>query len=434
MISGYFTYPFKQSLNRKQGAENRKLYKMNIFVARQPILNKDQNIFGYELLFRNGMENCFSAANLDEATMAVIRNALLIFGSQKLTGGKKAFINFTRNLLLSEVPGYLPQDSSVIEILETVEVDEEVLAACQELIKKGYRLALDDYVWKENEQNPLTEMVQLVKVDFLGTLPPDRQVIADFYTPKGIELLAEKVETRQDFQEALEMGYAYFQGYFFSKPEIIAGKDVPGYKLSYLEILKEICRETIDFVHLEAIIDRDPPLCLKMLTYLNSVYFGLRHEVTSIAHALTLLGEKEIRKWAALAVLSQLGQDQPKELMRLSILRAKFCESLAPKVNLAMRESELFLMGLLSLMDVFLGRPLDELLDNIALSKDIKKALLGHENAHRLVLELVVNYEKGVWESVSPLVTQLHLDENELPDTYAGAIEFVESIPLTYLE
>jgi c-di-GMP-related signal transduction protein len=230
------------------------------------------------------------------------------------------------------------------------------------------------------------------------------------------------------------MGYAYFQGYFFSKPEIIAGKDVPGYKLSYLEILKEICRETIDFVHLEAIIDRDPPLCLKMLTYLNSVYFSLRHEVTSIAHALTLLGEKEIRKWAALAVLSQLGQDQPKELMRLSILRAKFCESLAPKVNLAMRESELFLMGLLSLMDVFLGRPLDELLDNIALSKDIKKALLGHENAHRLVLELVVNYEKGVWESVSPLVTQLHLDENELPDTYAGAIEFVESIPLTYLE
>jgi c-di-GMP-related signal transduction protein len=407
---------------------------MNIFVARQPILDKKQSIYGYELLFRNGMENCFSAVNLDEATMAVIRNALLVFGSQKLTGGKKAFINFTRNLLLSDVPSYLPQDSSVIEILETVEADEEVLAACQELKKKGYRLALDDYVWKGNKQNPLTEMVHLVKVDFLGTLPPDRQVIADFYAPKGIELLAEKVETRQDFQEALELGYAYFQGYFFSKPEIIAGKDVPGYKLSYLEILKEICREPLDFVHLEAIINRDPPLCLKMLTYLNSVYFGLRHEVSSIGHALTLLGEKEIRKWAALAVLAQLGQDQPRELMRLSILRAKFCESLAPMVNQPMKESELFLMGLLSLMDVFLGRPLAELLDNIALAKNIKEALLGRENAHRQVLELVVNYEKGAWDQVSPLITQLQLDENDLPERYGGAIEFVESIPFTFSE
>jgi c-di-GMP-related signal transduction protein len=168
-----------------------------------------------------------------------------------------------------------------------------------------------------------------------------------------------------------------------------------------------------------------------MLTYLNSVYFGLRHEVTSIGHALSLLGEKEIRKWAALAVMTHLGKDQPHELMRLSILRARFCESLAPKVNLATRESELFLMGLLSLMDTFLGRPLDELLDNIALSREIKKALLGQENAHRLVLDLVVNYEKGAWENISPIVSQLHLDENELPERYAGAVEFAESIPLT---
>jgi c-di-GMP-related signal transduction protein len=197
---------------------------MNIFVARQPILNKDQNIFGYELLFRNGMENCFSAANLDEATMAVIRNALLIFGSQKLTGGKKAFINFTRNLLLSEVPGYLPQDSSVIEILETVEVDEEVLAACQELIKKGYRLALDDYVWKENEQNPLTEMVQLVKVDFLGTLPPDRQVIADFYTPKGIELLAERERPARTFRKHWRWAMHISRGIFSASRRSLPAK------------------------------------------------------------------------------------------------------------------------------------------------------------------------------------------------------------------
>jgi c-di-GMP-related signal transduction protein len=407
---------------------------MNIFVARQPILKKDQTIYGYELLFRDGMENWFSGTNFDEASLAVIRNALLVFGSQKLTGGRKAFINFTRNLLLSKIPSYLPQASSVIEILENVEVDQELLAACQELKKKGYRLALDDYVGAGPEQNPLIELVHVIKVDFLGTRPGDRQVIVDFFQQKGVELLAEKVETREDFQEAMDLGFAYFQGFFFSKPEIIAGKDVPGYKLSYLEILKEICRETIDFEHLKAIIDRDPPLCLKMLTYLNSVYFGLRHEVTSIGHALSLLGEKEIRKWAALAVLTHLGKDQPNELMRLSILRARFCESLAPKVNLAARESELFLMGLLSLMDVFMGRPLEEVLENIALAREIKDALQGRENAHKQVLDLVVNYEKGAWKNVFPIMAQLQLDENELPARYAGAVEFAESIPLAYSE
>jgi c-di-GMP-related signal transduction protein len=407
---------------------------MNIFVARQPILRKNQSIYGYELLFRNGMENWFSATNFDEASLSVIRNALMVFGSQKLTGGKKAFINFTRKLLLSEIPSCLPHDSSVIEILENVAADQEVLAACQELKQQGYRLALDDYVWQGEEQNPLTEVVHIVKVDFMGTSLHDRQVIVDFFSPKDVELLAEKVETRADFQEAVELGFVYFQGYFFSKPEIIAGTDVPGYKLSYLEILKEICRETIDFIHFEAIIDRDPPLCLKLLTYLNSVYFGLRHEVASIGHALSLLGEKEIRKWAALAVLTQLGKDQPNELMRLSTIRARFCESLAPQLNLAERESKLFLMGLLSLMDVYMGRPLGEVLESIALANEIKDALQGRENAHKQVLDLVVNYEKGSWENVSPLVAQLHLDENELPARYAGAVEFAESIPLTSSE
>ena len=201
---------------------------MNIFVARQPILKKDQSIHGYELLFRNGMENWFSAANLDEASLAVIKNTLLVFGSQKLTGGKKAFINFTRKLLLSEVPSYLPLDSTVIEILETVEADQNVLAACRELKKKGYRLALDDYVWPEQEQNPLTEMVHVIKVDFLRTQPTDRQVIADFFNPKGVELLAEKVETHQDFQEAVELGFAYFQGFFTASRRSLPAKMSPG--------------------------------------------------------------------------------------------------------------------------------------------------------------------------------------------------------------
>ena len=240
---------------------------MDIFVARQPIFDRQQKIYGYELLYRSGTDNFFNAVNLDEATLAVIRNALLVLGSESLTGGKKVFVNFTKSLLLSETPSFLPKEISVIEILENVEVDEELLAACRELKKHGYQLALDDFIWDVNEQNPLTEIVHFIKVDFRTTLPQDRKAVVDFFSRKGIELLAEKTETRQEFQEALEMGFAYFQGYFFSKPEIISGKDIPGYKLHYLRILKEICREKIDFQSLQEIIERDPPLCLKILTY-----------------------------------------------------------------------------------------------------------------------------------------------------------------------
>lgn len=407
---------------------------MDIFIARQPILTKKQQIYGYELLYRSSQKNIFCCEDLDQATITVIKNVLVILGSFNLTGGKKAFINFTKNLLLSEISGLLSKKNSVIEILEDVQVDQDLLNACRDLKKKGYQLALDDYVLQGNKQDSLTEVVQIIKVDFRKTLPEDREAIVNFFNTRSVELLAEKIETREEFQEALNMGFSYFQGYFFSKPEIISGKDIPGYKLNYLEILKEISRETIDFVNLQKIIERDPPLCLKMLTYLNSAFFGVRTEITSIGHALNLLGEKEIRKWASLVILTNLGKDQPTELMRLSMVRARFCEALAAKVGLSHREAELFLVGLFSLLDVYFGRPLGEILENIALATDIKEALLGLKNLHGLVLDLVVHYEKGAWDEVQPLIDRLGLDEKEVQEGYASGIEFVEAMPLAIYE
>lgn len=407
---------------------------MDIFIARQPILNKKQKVYGYELLYRASKNNFFCCQNFDDATLAVIRNVMIVLGSQHLTGGKKAFINFTKNLLLSEIPGYLAKENSVIEILEDIQVDEKILTACRELRKNGYQLALDDFVWQGNEHNPLTEVVHFIKVDFKKTVPADRRTIVKFFQARDVHLLAEKIETRKEFQEALDMGFAYFQGFFFSRPEIIAGKDIPGYKLNYLGILQEISRERLDFLNLQKIIERDPPLCHKMLTYLNSAFFGRRTEITSIGHALNLLGEKEIRKWASLAILAHLGQDQPTELMRLSMVRARFCETLAPEVGLSERQSELFLMGLFSLLDVFLGRPLAEVLENLALAKEIKQALMGHKNTHGLVLDLVAHYEKGAWEEVFPLMSHLGLQENQVQAGYTRGIEFVETMPLATAE
>jgi EAL and modified HD-GYP domain-containing signal transduction protein len=407
---------------------------MDIFIARQPILNKKQKVYGYELLYRAGKKNIFCCTDFDEATLAVIRNVMTVLGSQNLTRGKKAFINFTKNLLLSETPGYLPKETSVIEILEDIQVDEQILSACRELRENGHQLALDDFVWQGNEQNPLSEVVHFIKVDFKKTSPQDRRAIVEFFRARDAHLLAEKIETRKEFQEALDMGFDYFQGFFFSRPEIIAGKDIPGYKLNYLEILQEICQESLDLLHLQKIIERDPPLCHKMLTYLNSAFFGRDTEITSIGHALNLLGEKEIRKWASLAILAQLGQDQPTELMRLSMVRARFCETLAPEVRLGERQSELFLMGLFSLMDVFLGRPLADVLENIALATEIKQALMGQKNTLGLVLDLVAHYEKGAWEEVFPLMSRLGLHENQVQAGYASGIEFGEALPLATAE
>ncbi|MEW6387567.1 MAG: HDOD domain-containing protein [Thermodesulfobacteriota bacterium] len=398
----------------------------DVFVARQPIFDRRQRVYGYELLYRARGEDNFCLIDGDQATLSVIRNVLLVHGPEKLTGGKKAFINFTKNLLLNKTPFYLPKEIAVVEILEGMEVDKELLEACRHLKENNYLLALDDFLWPEQEDHRLTELADLIKVDFRQSKEAERKTIVDHFRPRGLKLIAEKTETREEFQEALDSGFTFFQGFFFSKPVIISSRDIPGFKLTYLRVLKELARPELDFRVLEKIIARDPSLSYKMLKYINSAFFGLRYEITSIIDALRLLGEREIRRWASLAVLTHLGQDQPQELLRFSLLRARFCESLAPKVGLASQKSELFLMGMFSLMDVFIGRPLDEILDDIPLTEKVKAALLGHSNDYRTLFDLVVNYETAAWEQVSNLAEQLSLEMQELPVLYAESINWVD--------
>ena len=398
----------------------------NVFVARQPIFDRRQKVYGYELLYRARQEENFSATNGDQATLSVIRNVLLVHGPEKLTGGKKVFINFTKNLLLNKTPFYLPKEIAVVEILEGMEVDQELLEACRHLKENHYILALDDFLWPDQEDNRLADLVDLIKVDFRQTKEEERKTIVDHFRPRGPKLIAEKTETREEFQEALDSGFAMFQGFFFSKPVIISSRDIPGFKLVYLRILKELARPELDFRVLDKVIARDPSLSYKILKYINSAFFGLRYEITSIIDALRLLGEKEIRRWASLAVLTHLGVDQPQELLRFSLLRARFCEALAAKVGLASQKSELFLMGMFSLMDVFIGRPLEEVLDDIPLTEKVKGALLGHDNDYRQLFDLVVNYETASWEKVAALAAQLKVELQELPVLYAEAIDWVD--------
>ena len=315
---------------------------MNVFVARQPIFDRQKNVFGYELLFRSGFENYYKAMDPDKATIDVISNSFFVIGFDKLTDGRTAFITFTRNLLTKGVANLLPRDYVTVEILENVEPDEEMVEVCRNLKAEGFRVAMDDFVY-EDRNNPLIGFADIVKVDFMGTEPEERRTLCEQLTAQGVAVLAEKVETAEEFEDALDMGYSYFQGYFFSKPVIHTGKHIATNKLTYLQILAKVSQPGTSYEELETLVKQDVGLTYKLLRFMNSAWFGFRSEIRSIRHALILLGPKEIKKWFALVALHQMATDKPHELMLRAIARAKIAEGLAPVLGMADHSSELFL-------------------------------------------------------------------------------------------
>ena len=396
---------------------------MKKFVARQPILDREKAIFAYELLFRSGVENYFHSDAPDSATSSVMVDSFLVLGMQSLTGGRKAFINVTKNVIVNQYATLLPKELAVVEVLETVEPDERVVSACEALKKKGYLIALDDFVYR-TKLEPLIRLADFIKVDFQNTSEWIRRHLVQQYSPHGIRMLAERVETPEQFQEAVEMGYTYFQGFFFCKPEIMMGRDIPAFKHNYLWLLQEINKEEPDMAQLEEILKQETSLCYKFLRYLNSATFDFVGEIRSLRHALTLLGINEVRKWVSLVALACMGEDKPKELVVSAVMRAKFCENLALNIGLKSRATELFLMGLFSMLDAILERPLAEILSEVRVSKDVKSALLSGVNLFRYVYELVLAYERGMWSRATQFAASLRTSEPLVTKAYLDAINW----------
>lgn len=397
---------------------------METFIARQPIFTQQQQVYAYELLYRSGtVNNSCTAVDLNQAAGRVIADTGLLLGTRNLTDGKKAFINVTREVLVNGLIELLPKELTVVELLETIEPDDEVIAACRRLRGAGYMLALDDFVY-EPRFEPLVELADIIKVDFLSTGREGRRELAERTLPQGIRLLAEKVETHEDFREAVDLGYTWFQGYFFCKPVILSRKDVPGNKLQYLRILQEIQRPEINMEQVERIIRRDVALTFKLLRYLNSPAFSFRNEIETIRQALILLGERQIRKWASLVILTSLGRDKPEELVLQALIRARFCETIGPLIGLGNRAEDLFLTGMLSLIDAILDRPLEELLKDLPLNAGIRDALAGHENKLHEVCSLTVAYERGDWEKLARLTARLGLNSPDILALYLSAVEW----------
>ena len=393
------------------------------FVARQPIFDRKEKIFAYELLFREGNQNYYNSVDrdMDKATEDVISNSFLSIGMDTLTGGKRGFINFTANLLKNQIAYSLPKEHLVIEILENVEPDQDIILACKQLKEAGYTLVLDDFVF-EPKFWPLIDLADIIKVDFLSTDARERRLIVQRIGSCKIKFLAEKVETRADFDQAVQMGYSLFQGYYFCKPVVVSGKSIPPFKLNCLRLLEELNNAVTDFEKINTIIKGDVSLTYNLLKFINSSVFGLRTKINSIKQALVLLGLSEVSKWASIIALQNLGEDKPDELIVNSVVRATFGEALARKTAFKEQASNIFLMGMFSLIDAFLDRPLADVMAELPLTNEIKRALLGEDNQIRVFLDLILAYEKADWVNFSVYARKVLIDESEVPNLYLQAL------------
>ncbi len=400
---------------------------MEVFVARQPIFDRNQRVCAYELLYRYGPENSYNNPNGDRATSEVIANSFLVIGLETLTRGKRAFINFTENLLKEELATALPKDLIGVEIIENVEINSGVIEACQKLKGLGYLLALDDFVYN-SKTSALVKMADVIKIDFISTPINERREIVKRLGDGKVVFLAEKVETREEFEQAMAWGYSLFQGHFFSKPTILSRKDIKGYKFTQIRVLQEISQPEPDFSVIENIIKRDVALSYKLLKYINSAAYGFRQRVQSIKHALVMLGLVEVKKWVSLIALREMCKDKPDEIMICSMIRGRFGELLAPKVGLGSDSSELFMVGLFSMIDALVDRPMGCVVADLPISDDVKNTLLMQESKYLPVFNLILAYERADWESFSTIARQLKLSEQEVPDLFVQSLEWANQV------
>lgn len=404
----------------------------NIFVARQPIFKRNKEVFAYELLFRSGLTNYFDPLqDGEEATSKVITNSFLLIGIATITEGKKAFINFSEEMLLQGYPALFPKEIAVVEVLETVGATPEVVQACEKLVGEGYVLALDDFLYEERFL-PLIKLAKIIKFDIrqMSLAELERQVkIVSRY---NVKLLAEKIETFEEFEAAKKLGFELFQGYFFSRPHIMEGRDIPGSKLHYLQVLKVIQDEDYDFAELAKFVSRDVSLAYKLLKYANSAYFARSQKLHSIEMAVAMLGQLTLRKWLSLMMLSYLADDKPSELLRLAAFRGSFCELIADQLLGRRKEAGMFhTVGMFSLLPAMLDKAMADILPDLALPDAIQEALLSEvATALSRTLRLVMAYERGDWEKTTSLAKKLKVNLDSLPLLYEQAIE-VAQVQLT---
>ena len=408
---------------------------MEVFTARQAILSAKNKVVGYELLYREGEDNRFpKGVDPHQATNRIVVRNHLNTGVNELTGGHRAFINFTEKCLLSGLPELLPKDKVVVEILETVRPTREVYECCRKLFKAGYILALDDFVHKK-EWEPFLKLTKIIKFDIsrtpLNTLVPTLKRINDLRRQGNLKnklhYLAERVETKEEFEKAKKMGFSFFQGYYFCKPEIHVSKDVDMSAGNLMILYKEILKEEIDQQKIAKCFEQDEALTYKLLQYMNSGVFSIVNEISSIKQALSYLGEANIRQFVTLLCTSEIAtlNGKPAETLRLGIVRAKTCENTAKKVAPG-QVSSASLSGLLSVLPGILDRPMEAILKQLPVAKEINDALLPKpgekEGILQIILKATTMIEAGKWHDTTKECMKIRISFEQMEKFHHDAI------------
>ncbi|PWI33929.1 histidine kinase [Vibrio albus] len=395
------------------------------YVARQPILDRDRKMLGYELLFRDGPKNTFPEIEPERATSILLSEQF--FGLDYNTiGNKIGFVNFPYQSLINQIPTLFPKKKIVVEILEDCAPTEELLDAVKQLNVKGYKMALDDFV-PSPEWIPFLPFIHLIKFD-IRIVPIHKAVkFINRLKDTKIEFLAEKVETYEEFHQAREAGFHYFQGYFFSKPEILQQKAIDPSFLTVVQLCKAISKSEVDYDEVERIISVDVSLSYKLLRYVNSSS-AISSKISSFHQALAYLGEERLKKFVSLVAIANVQENKPEFLYVLSILRAKFCELLLSKVQKSADKSQGFLTGMFSLLDSILDQPLDIIVESIPVDNVIKQALLHHKGILGDILSLYIAYEHADWDTVSKLSDKLGTSSEDLLDCYEQSTIWAEEL------
>jgi len=400
-----------------------------IFVARQPIFDAHEKVWAYELLFRGSAAAKTAAVTEDDlATASVIADgfSLAFSGMDK---SRKAFVNFPQRLLLDDSVYALPREICVVEVLETITPTPEMITALRRIKEHGYIIALDDYVGQPGFEEVIA-LADIVKVEVLGMAPEKLKAIGADLQRFGCRLLAEKVEDRATYDLCKRFGFSLFQGYFFSRPETMTGSKVPTPVLAKMRLLRALTGEDFEVRELAGIISSDPSVSYRLMNFINSAAFSLRSKIQSIQQALTLLGKQQIKQWFLAVIVSDFDStSKVQEAAYTSLQRARYLESMGKLVkDRAFSPETLFLLGLFSRLDVLLGQPMNKLLENIPLDKDVEAALLSKPSPFWAWLSLVEDIEIGNWEDVEQFLDSRNLDREASAINYTESIEWTQTL------
>ncbi len=375
----------------------------DVFVARQPIFNRKLEVVGYELLFRGGAVNEALIASAEGATATVLLNSFTELELDQLVADKTAWVNVSREFVLSGLAASVPPGMVGLEIVDYERPDDELIDALRNLKRRGYRLALDGFSYRTSVE-PLLELVDVVKLDMLELGREQLAGQVELLRTFDVSVLAQKVEHHSDHAFCAELGCDLFQGYFFCRPQVVRHRGIAVNRMALLQLVAALHDPTVELADVEHLIARDVSLSFRLLRYINSAFFGLRGEVRSVRQALALLGVDNVRRWATLSVLASV-DDKPPELTVTALIRARFCERAGEQLGLA-RPAELFTLGLFSVIDAMMDAPIEEVLASLPCAPEVREALINHRGEKGLLLDCVATLEAGEIDRAKTIVSR----------------------------